>query len=226
MNWHLVTFADEKFKDKQDALCKQAESLGFNTHAYTHEWLKQTHFYKENKYILEQKRGLGYWLWKPYIILETMNKVNDDDIIFYIDCGDLFFPEVDGQKMTDVIESLLRYNNCLFISYGNTNKTWTKKDCFVYMDCDYEGCWNAPQLEAGVSYWKVNLKSKEIVQEWLDYCKDHRILTDSENVCGLENDPSFIDHRHDQSVLTNVVTRRRLSYDDIGIYRKFTFPNA
>jgi hypothetical protein len=94
------------------------------------------------------------------------------------------------------------------------------------MDCDSEMYWNAPQLEAGVSYWAVNVKSKEILQEWIEYCKDARILTDEKNVSGLENHPSFKDHRHDQSILTNIVTRRRLPYDDIGMYRKFTFPNA
>jgi hypothetical protein len=226
MTWHLVTFADHKFKDRQDSLCMQGSTLGFECHAYTHDWLKGTNFYKENNLILDQPRGLGYWLWKPYVILDAMSKAKDNDIIFYIDSGDLFFPEVDGEFLTEVIESHLSYSSCLFISYGNRNATWTKKDCFVYMDCNNESYWNIPQLEAGVSYWLANAKSKEILEEWLHYCKDYRILTDSENTSGLENDQHFIDHRHDQSILTNIVTRRRLPYDDIGIYRKFTFPNA
>jgi hypothetical protein len=226
MTWHLVTFADEKFKQKQDALSEQGKSIGFVCHSYTHDWLKKTEFYEQNKLILDQPRGLGYWLWKPYIILDAMNKAKDGDVVFYIDSGDLFFSEVDGQSITEAIESHLTYSSCLFISYGNHNATWTKKDCFVYMDCDSEMYWNAPQLEAGVSYWKVNVKSKEILQEWLEYCKDARMLTDAENVSGLQNHALFKDHRHDQSILTNIVTRRRLPYDDIGMYRKFTFPNA
>jgi hypothetical protein len=133
------------------------------------------------------------------------------DIIFYIDSGDLFFPEVDGEFLTEVIESHLSYSSCLFISYGNRNATWTKKDCFVYMDCNNESYWNIPQLEAGVSYWLANAKSKEILEEWLHYCKDYRILTDSENTSGLENDQHFIDHRHDQSILTNIKTKYSIS---------------
>ena len=226
MTWHLVTFADEKFKEKQHALSEQGKSIGFVPHSYTHDWLKKTEFYEQNKFILDQPRGLGYWLWKPYIILDAMNKAKDGDVVFYIDSGDLFFSEVDGQSITEAIESHLTYSSCLFISYGNHNATWTKKDCFVFMDCDSDMYWNVPQLEAGVSYWKVNVKSKEILQEWLEYCKDARILTDAENVSGLENHDLFKDHRHDQSILTNIVTRRRLPYDDIGMYRKFTFPNA
>ena len=36
MTWHLVTFADEKFKEKQDNLVGQGKSLGFTNHVYTH----------------------------------------------------------------------------------------------------------------------------------------------------------------------------------------------
>ena len=50
MTWHLVTFADEKFKEKQDALSEQGKSVGFVPHSYTHDWLKKTEFYEQNKF--------------------------------------------------------------------------------------------------------------------------------------------------------------------------------
>ena len=66
MTWHLVTFADEKFKEKQDALSEQGKSIGFVPHSYTHDWLKKTEFYEQNKFILDQPRGLGYWQLSEY----------------------------------------------------------------------------------------------------------------------------------------------------------------
>jgi len=33
----------------------------------------------------EGGRGFGYWLWKPYLILKTLNNIKDDDIIMYTD---------------------------------------------------------------------------------------------------------------------------------------------
>jgi hypothetical protein len=40
------------------------------------------------------------------------------------------------------------------------------------------------------------------INEWLHYAKDYRIITDSANECGLPNYPEFVDHRHDQSILS------------------------
>ena len=37
--------------------------------------------------IMNSKRGAGYWLWKPYIIHETMDRCEKDDIIFYSDAA-------------------------------------------------------------------------------------------------------------------------------------------
>ena len=37
-------------------------------------------FYAKNKFILNQPRGAGYWLWKHYIIKDALSRVNDGDI--------------------------------------------------------------------------------------------------------------------------------------------------
>jgi hypothetical protein len=31
-----------------------------------------TEFYQEHKQILDRNKGGGYWLWKPFIILEAL----------------------------------------------------------------------------------------------------------------------------------------------------------
>jgi hypothetical protein len=52
------------------------------------------------------------------------------------------------------------------------------------------------------------------VQEWLAGCEDQRILTDISNACGLPNFPDFVEHRHDQSVLT--LCAIKFGYDGLG----------
>ena len=32
-------------------------------------------------------RGFGYWCWKPYIILKSLEKIKDGDILVYADTG-------------------------------------------------------------------------------------------------------------------------------------------
>ena len=42
-------------------------------------------FLEKNKNIFSHSKGGGYWLWKPYIINETLKKINDNDVLFYLD---------------------------------------------------------------------------------------------------------------------------------------------
>ena len=41
----------------------------------------------KNKKILDAPKGIGYWLWKPFIILETMKNISEGDVIVYSDSG-------------------------------------------------------------------------------------------------------------------------------------------
>ena len=61
----LINYADKGFKSAQDLNLKTGRDIaGFNqTWAYTREDI-DSQFYEENKEILDQPRGAGYWLWK------------------------------------------------------------------------------------------------------------------------------------------------------------------
>lgn len=226
MSLVFVTFADKNFIEKQNSLSKIISDSGHFVLNYSYDWILKSDFYIKNKHILDLPRGCGYWLWKPYIIRHALTtKIKKDDILVYMDCGDIYYDSLDGVSFKSALESVMQGKDNLFITYHNHNGTWTKKDCFVYMNCDTEKYWNCSQLEAGISFWKNTTSSVDLLDEWIKYCEDDRILTDKENQCGLENIKSFIDHRHDQSVLTNLVVKYNLPVDD-GYIRKYTFPNA
>ena len=96
-DFHFITFADEKYKFQQFNLCLYAKELNqFKTVSdYSKEKdLLNTSFYNENKDILSQERGCGYWLWKPFYILKKLQEINDGDIVFYADCADVFMPQL------------------------------------------------------------------------------------------------------------------------------------
>lgn len=40
--------------------------------AWNEKQLRKTSFYKENRSVLNQKQGAGYWLWRPYVILNEL----------------------------------------------------------------------------------------------------------------------------------------------------------
>src|SRR5262249_8773855 len=83
-----------------------------------------------------------------------------------------------------------------------TNSKWTKRDCFHYMDADRQPYLDQPQILSGYIICGKNRYTMDFFAEWLRYAKDERILTDMRNQCGLPNYPGFVEHRHDQSILS------------------------
>lgn len=210
MKFALTTFANIEFQDRQFELLNYSSDLNLfdNISFYTDSWLKTTEFYKKNNNILDLPRGCGYWLWKPFIILETFKKINDGDSVMYIDCGDFY-----NKKILDYIKPILEKETCLLLGGGYINKDWTKRDCFYYMNCDNQEYHNVIQLEAGVQFWKKTDQSIKVLEEQLYYGGDYRIITDSSNESGYDNFPTFKDHRHDQSILTNLFVKYKLAVD-------------
>ena len=41
----------------------------------------------ELKKTAKTNRGYGYWFWKPLLVLEILNKVEEGDIVHYLDVG-------------------------------------------------------------------------------------------------------------------------------------------
>jgi len=212
MNIHFVTFSDKKYESRQKELENFAkDSNKFKTiTSYTKDWLIETDFYKNNKNILDLQRGCGYWLWKPYIIKEKIKEIEHNDVIFYIDCGDWFSLNIIDyvlNKMSSEEHYILFHE---YQEYKNSN--WTKRDCFILMNCDEEKFWSGKHIEAGVLFVKNNLFSINLIDEWLEFCKNEQILTDIDNKHGI-NLPDFKDHRHDQSILTNLKIKYNISGD-------------
>ena len=196
LNYANLTYFKSQINNSKTGLLTggfdKAISLNFND--------LDNDFINKNVHILNQKRGAGFWLWKPYIILKTLNKLNDNDLLFYSDAGidfvkkiDPLIPILDNSKNGIVLFNLPDF--C-------TNKRWTKRDCFVYMTLDYEPYLSSTQVYASYIIMRKNEFVTSFINEWLKYAQDYRIITDNANECGLNNYPEFEDHRHDQSILS------------------------
>ena len=170
--------------------------------------LTATSFYQQHREILDRKRGGGFWLWKPYIILQALKSASDDDVIVYWDVG-----RVRPNILTRSVKPLVgwcRDHNGIFPGVPTfPHGRWTKRDCFHLMGCDSDEFWNARQIQATFSLWSGRA-AVEFVSQWMQWCCDRRCLTDDPNECGLPNLPGFREHRHDQSVLTNLCIKQKL----------------
>ncbi len=207
MKLHLLTYADGNYTEKQTELNFRALELK----CFDYIWLKEpqdvwsTKFYEENQKILEMERGAGYWLWKPFLIMETLKRMEDGDVLVYMDAGDWITADP-APFLRDKMQ------NCgILLTLGSySNAHYTKRDCFIGMACDDPEYHNAIQVEAGIIVLKKCEASIALVSRWLEYARVASIITDIPNSLGKPNLPGFIDHRHDQSILTNLKVKHNL----------------
>jgi len=148
-------------------------------------------------------RGGGFWMWKAMILIQTMNLVNENDCVIYVDSGNAVINDL------SYIFDVCQQNSILFFDNrdGNYqrrthwNKEWTKRDAFVLMGCDEQKYYDAPQIDASYQIYKKCNYVKDFLNEYLKYSENENIITDLPNIT-LPNLPEFIDHRHDQSILS------------------------
>lgn len=211
----LINYAHNAFYNSQERNSITGLEIGGFTHTKKYRFDNlDDNFKKENEFILSQPRGAGYWLWKPYIILKTLNEMQQDDILFYCDSAIDFIDNMDeyfNLCMNDKNGVLLFYNN------HHLNYIWTKRDCFKLMNLDYLSPPGDPtpcppysrQLNASIQMCKKTEFSLHFFNEYLNFAKDARILTDMPNTLGLPNYDGFREHRHDQSIASLL----RFKYD-------------
>lgn len=155
------------------------------------------HFYWKHRQLFKYTRGFGYWIWKPYLIREALRKMVYGDFLFYTDSGCYFIKNVESlfnqfEANTHIMAFELPYKE----------SSYTKRDTFVYMNCDTDAFTQSKQRLSTYILFKKTDITLSFVDEWLTYTSDKRIVTDQDNTCGMSNYSDFIAHRHDQSVFS------------------------
>lgn len=194
MRIHLTTYADASMSIAA-AICR--ESALRNGIDKVWQWsdasIRQTEFYQENKSILDQPRGSGYWCWKPFIILDTLQRMQKGEILVYADAGVEFIAPI--KHITD------RMQQDIWL-FGNQYQHvhWCKADVFVsILDNEYYN-YQGKQVQASVIVVRNTKAVREFILHWLIDCQEPGFIDDSASK--LPNHPEFQDHRHDQAILT------------------------
>ncbi len=144
---------------------------------------------------MDQKHGVGYWLWKPYIIDRTLAMMQEGEYLFYCDAGYMMLKHT--SEYLDMLKNAKA--DMLLVESGHMNRVYCKKDAFVVMNVD-EKHRNDPQFAAGFIVIKNTQHSREFIKKWLHYSQNEQLLTDVKSSNPEFED--FLDHRHDQAILS------------------------
>jgi hypothetical protein len=205
---HLVSYATKNFEMVRQELNASARQFGISeVLSYSSEDLYNSEYYRRNRSILDETCGAGCWAWKPYFILQAIERLSEGDILFYCDAGSLFIDS--PSPLIDICNSAT-HGIVLFDARPLTNRQFTKRDCFVRLNCDAPKYWNAHAAIATILVLRKCAAALSVMEEWLTHCYDRAAITDDPNICGQKNLRGFLQHRWDQSILSLLAAKHSL----------------
>lgn len=162
-------------------------------------------FARKNATLLaQQNRGGGYWAWKPCIIDRFMREECSSEFVLYIDASSTLKKTqrelVDAMRGRDVL--LWLWNDASFqYCAGVTEGMLTKGDVFAAFSKSAQNEEDAKQLQfaaTAVCLRRNSPVAREFVRKWLQMVQEPGLVDDTPSKA--PNHPSFVDHRHDQSI--------------------------
>ena len=208
----LIFYGTEEFRGSLDRLKKEASNLNVfdKTIIYTPRDLPM--HIKANS-LMNYKKGGGYWIWKPYIIWKTLQDYPNSTVV-YIDAGCSISKSEEWYQYFKFIEKhdtiLFQYRNSFDYGWNKmwpsaTTKigNWTKLNTQKYFDqlIKDENWYSFDKIMGGIIICK-NPKN-EFISQWLNITlfKSELIVDPIGNEIGNQKE-DFIEHRHDQSIIT------------------------
>ena len=219
MKKYFLTFASADLEKSLNRITEEANDLNFYDSILSYSEIDldpnfKNFFYKYFKYGV---RGFGYWCWKPQIILQVLDKMDDGDILQYSDVGchlnkkglDRLSQYFELTKKTEkgilafqnkLPEYPLKYDGREMLNY--LEYEWVKGDLIDFFNVrENEKILNTPTIGAGVFFIRKSEQSVEIIKKWLDIIKiNFNYINDAES--NSPNFVGFIEHRHDQAIFS------------------------
>lgn len=216
---YFLTFGapNKNFHEAVNRLCIQANNTNLfnNIDGLTEKDLMNDKKFWQTygEFIKTNKRGYGYWIWKPHIIKKALEKMNDGDILLYMDCGcELNY--LAKNKIEEYFE-LAKTKKILATISGHSECKYTKMDLikFLQMENDVDLLKKTQYQTNCIIMCKCDDVVK-IINEWHSICSEHHNLI-NDTPSNNKNFDEFVDHRHDQSVFSLLV--KKYKYENINI---------
>tara|TARA_R110002110_G_C13451857_1_gene717144 strand:- start:2524 stop:3234 length:711 start_codon:yes stop_codon:yes gene_type:complete len=205
---YLINYADGAFAESRRKNSISGLNAGFDSVVQYGPQDIDTLFYEKNKEILTQKRGAGYWLWKPYFIFQTLKNLKEGDTVFYSDSGAEFI------KLVEPLLDLIQEKEVVGFKLSGNHKEGQYTRKAVIEKLGLNPTETAPINQDAASFIGVKKtqhtgEEDHVIGTWLDLCQDRELIMDKPR----DNDEfkEFIDHRHDQS-LWSLVSKMRSVY--------------
>ena len=218
----LVSFADSRMKKSFNRLLNQANEFNFFDKIYLLNENDLSVDFKnkfKNELILGSK-GYGYWCWKPEVIANILEKLNDKDCLIYIDAG-CHLNKNGKKRLLEYFDIVRRQDKGIVAFQADTpnehnstlyhdgrklrnlkNYKWIKGDILDFFNMRNNiDVLNSQEIAGGVLLIKKCDQSVSIIKKWREIIFKHsNFINDEPSIS--PNLPGFIQNRHDQAIWT------------------------
>jgi len=205
---HLVTYGTPRFAHRQFLLGLSAKvnNVVDTVTAWSPKALMQTGFPKMANDIQLTERGSGFYSWKPFIIHRRLCEVPDGDVVFYCDVGRKY-PFILLENNTLPFQAWMDNNSQdavpgVEIPWFGPVSAWTKRGVLSALGMDNELICSKPVIQASFSFWRATEETRQFTSNWTRLCADRQMVSDDPIDIGLPDHDDFVEHKHDQSLLT------------------------
>eukprot|EP00397_Hematodinium_sp_SG-2012_P009071 GEMP01009145.1.p1 GENE.GEMP01009145.1~~GEMP01009145.1.p1 ORF type:complete len:866 (+),score=209.28 GEMP01009145.1:156-2753(+) len=142
----------------------------------------------------------GYYVWKPYILLKTLQDPTlpwNDTVIVYTDAGLTFINPIRG-PITDA----LQHSDGVGFMTEMYEQDWSKRDAFVLLDADVPSIASTHQLMSGFVALRKTALAVQFATAWLAACETRRVITEEPSETALPEYPSFRNNNDDQTAFS------------------------
>jgi hypothetical protein len=216
---HFCTFASSDLNKSLLRIKLQAQNLKFYDNIFTFTELDLDNKFKERflKYLQYGVRGYGYWSWKPQIILQALNLMQDGDILQYTDVG----CHLNNNGIKRLSEYFEITNNTEFgilafqfkppeFPFNHDGRKLLDCMDYKFIKGDLLDFFNirtnhsilyTQTITAGVFFIKKTPETINFIYQWLEVIKHNfKLIDDSKSISINLN--GFVEHRHDQAIFT------------------------
>ena len=208
-NIHFITYGDSNFEKSKKRILNEAKDFNeFKTiKGYGPEDLPED-FKEKYKDILSMSRGGGYWIWRPIIIEDAINNINDNEYLVYLDAGCTinkqgkrrFFEYIDKLENSENHYGILSFQMSGNISDYQKEKWWTTSNIFEYFNIKSDSdIGESGQYLGGVLIMKKNKHLLEYLDKFKKCILENPLLC-TDNYNDDNQHDGFKDNRHEQSM--------------------------
>jgi len=190
----------EDYRQACEVICDQVNTLGLFDVVYKmtdldlQDKAHQFFFEKYNDFILQNRRGYGFWIWKSYLVKWLADQLPDGDLLIYADAG----CRLSDVRRMNLLFKHMSTNEFLIEQTGHTHKSYTAQRVLKELDSQ-NIIRDERMISAGVFSLILSKRTRSLLNDWYELCQRTKYLIDPNR----DFEPAgFVDHRHDQTLLS------------------------